>query len=379
MAIYTREEFEKKYGKFPDCYFDPEWNFENSMSEYIGKRYGSTPEKYLEVLGCDSVRIKVSGKRLYRERMFLCKCHKCGNTKVIRSSTVLSNTIATCGCSMNNVYDYRIKRFNKGDRFGIVTATGEYIRVPRADGYDTIKWEFVCDCGNTCYLRYADVMKREKEGKYTISCGCLANKHHGDAYRKHGLAKSKLYYTYCAMIARCYRKTHQNYSKYGGRGIYICDEWYDPNETAQDRFANGNPKFMNFVKWSYENGYYDQPKGTPRSKTLTIDRIDNDGPYAPWNCRWTTYDIQENNTSFNKHVRFDGKVYTYSQFRALLGMKSHSVFANAIKSDALDMHIWNMLHPDDPLHHVGNGVLTKFKDKDGFYRMLPRYNVEFID
>ena len=380
MADYmTRDEFEEKYGKFPDCYFDQDWGFKHPMSDYIGKRYGSTPDKYLEVLGCDYVRIKPRGYQFARERMFLCKCHKCGETKTIRASTVLTNSIATCGCSMDEIYDSRIKRFNKGDRFGMLTATGSYKRVKTSSGYDDIKWEFKCDCGNTCYYTHSNLMTRVKRGKYVVSCGCLANKHHGDATRKHGLSDSKLYNAYCAMIARCYNPNNPNYPNYEKRGIIICEEWYDPNESRSDKRKNGNQKFMNFVKWSYENGFYDQPKGTPRSKTLTIDRIDNDGPYAPWNCRWTTYDVQENNTSFNKHVRFDGKVYTYSQFRALLGMKSQSVLANAIKSDALDMHIWNMLHPDDKLHHVGHGVLTKFKDKDGFYRMLPRYNVEFID
>ena len=374
----TKAEFEVIKEKMPDEYYDQDWGFKVPMSEIIGKRYGSTPEKYLEVLGCDHVRFRSNGNRITRERMLKCLCHKCGNTKVIRYSSVVNNLIATCGCSMSDEYEKRIKRFNKGDRFGIITATGNFIRQKTNRGKDDIKWEFVCDCGNTCYFRYIDVINRSK-GKYPISCGCLANQHHGDAMRTHGATDSHLYNVYHLMLARCTNPNNPKYANWGGRGITICEEWYDPNETRRAKFDNKNEKFLNFVNWAYANGYYDQPKDTPRNKLLTLDRIDNDGPYAPWNCRWVILKVQANNTTKNRHVRYDGKVYTYAQFRELLGMKSHSIFINAIKSDSIDMYIWNMLHPDDPLHHVGNGVLTKFKDKDGFYRMLPRYKVEFID
>ena len=98
------------------------------------------------------------------------------------------------------------------------------------------------------------------------------------------------------------------YPVYGGRGIYVCDEWTTP------KGSKTNTGYLAFRK-SLENGY--QP-----DCGLSIDRKDNDGPYAPWNCRWATKDMQASNTSQNKHIRYNGKVYTYSQFLRYMSEQS---------------------------------------------------------
>ena len=63
---------------------------------------------------------------------------------------------------------------------------------------------------------------------------------------------------------RCYDKNQSHYHLYGGRGITICDEW-----------TNNFPR--EFYEWAYENGY---------KKGLSIDRIDNNKGYTPYNCRF---------------------------------------------------------------------------------------------
>jgi len=79
-----------------------------------------------------------------------------------------------------------------------------------------------------------------------------------------------------AMKQRCYDPKQTNYSSYGGRGITVCQEWFDDTDA--------------FVNWALANGF---------KRGLEIDRIDNDGSYSPENCRWVTHSQQMRNTRVN--------------------------------------------------------------------------------
>lgn len=53
----------------------------------------------------------------------------------------------------------------------------------------------------------------------------------------------------------------------------------------------------------------------------TLDRINNDGPYAPGNVRWATRTEQARNRSDNNRVTFNGETLTLKEWSERLGLK----------------------------------------------------------
>jgi hypothetical protein len=171
-------------------------------------------------------------------------------------------------------------------------------------------WNCKCDCGNDFIARGSSLLKGA-----TISCGCYRKEVSAKNHTKHGKSKSKLYVMWLGMCARCNNPNNENYSRYGGRGIKVCDEWRN-----------------------YENFYNDMH--STYKKGLTIDRIDNDKGYSKDNCRWVTPQEQMHNYSRNVKITINGETDTVKRMCEKYNAKYDNVVRQIKKGkDPLEMLI----------------------------------------
>lgn len=113
---------------------------------------------------------------------------------------------------------------------------------------------------------------------------------------KHGYSSTRLGKIWVGMIRRCHNPEEPSYARYGGRGITVCDRWRE--------------SVASFV----------EDMGEPPSLKHSLDRIDNDGPYSPENCRWATMREQMRNTSRKVVVTYRGETKLLAEWVDELGL-----------------------------------------------------------
>lgn len=190
-----------------------------------------------------------------------------------------------------------------GQKFGRLTVMDYAEDHIQKSGKHRTQWKCVCSCGNTVIVQSFNL----KSGN-TKSCGCLNTENIKNNSVKHGCRHTRLYRIWTNMKSRCYNKNCASYTRWGGRGIEMCDAWRE--------------SFEEFMNWSMSNGY---------EEYLSIDRIDNDGNYCPENCRWTTVEEQCNNRSSSVFYEYNNELKTLPQLSKQYGVDCHTLFARVNK------------------------------------------------
>ena len=114
-------------------------------------------------------------------------------------------------------------------------------------------------------------------------------------------ARSKEHAAWLSMRNRC-KASSAKARHYASRGITVAPEW------------------ISFETFLRDVG----PAPTPGH---TLDRIDNDGPYAPGNVRWVTTREQTRNRTTTRRLILNGQSRSVAEWAEVTGIPATTLYA----------------------------------------------------
>jgi hypothetical protein len=230
----------------------------------------------------------------YRKTYWHCRC-ACGLEVVVCGNSLPAGTSTSCGCRRREVSRKRAReRFIDlgSQRFGRLLVVRE--AEPAKSG--KVRWLCHCDCG-TDRIVLADLLRRGQ----TTSCGCYHRELVGRQFTTHGRRKFPEYQVYYGILWRCCNPASDAWPYYGGRGIYVCTEWFN----------------------SFEQFLLDM--GPRPSRGHTIERKNVNGPYSKDNCVWATWDVQARNRRSSRRMTLNGLTLCLTDWAERVGIPASAL------------------------------------------------------
>ena len=218
---------------------------------------------------------------------WICQCHNCPAMALHSAIQLTRHVVRRCPCVnyakiMNTKFDRLTPVFYLGCR----------------------RWRLRCSCGNEHEALIDNLISRGVR-----SCGCLRLK----GNPTHGMRRWPEYKVWRSMKERCTNEKHPGFDKWGGRGIRVCARWID----------------------SFENFIADM--GRRPSHLHSIDRYpDMNGNYEPGNCRWATWEEQQNNRRNSRLYTLDGLTLSIHQWSRETGIPAPTLWGR------INRHGWTL-------------------------------------
>lgn len=181
-----------------------------------------------------------------------------------------------------------------GRRFGCWTI----LRLARLDSRRNRIWICRCDCGTE-----REVWQTNLYSGLSFSCGCRKGERIAAALRKYHAPTATIaeYGIWLRMRQRCTNPADTSYARYGGRGIRVCRSWDE----------------------SFDEFYRDM--GSRPSPEHSLERVNNDGDYAPDNCCWILLGEQARNKRSTRILRCGDIIGSAVAWSEVFGVSSSTL------------------------------------------------------